>query len=147
MQYIYMIMAFLGGTVLPVQLGLNTTVAKATANPIWAATISFVIGTVAMFGYFLASRQPWPTVVVISTIPPYAWIAGALGAFYITITIMAAPKIGAAMLISLAVAGQMTAAIILDHYGAFGFPQHSVNWGRIAGGIMVVSGVILIRKF
>jgi len=70
-----------------------------------------------------------------------------IGAFYVTISILAAPKIGAAMLISLVVARQMTAAFLLDHYGAAGFPQHSTNFGRIAGALMVIGGVVLIRRF
>lgn len=147
MQYIYMIVAFLGGAVLPTQIGLNTLVAKATASPIWASGISFFVGTIGMFAYYIISRQPWPTAHAISTIPHYAWLAGFLGAFYVTITIIAAPKIGAALLISLVVAGQMVAAITLDHYGAMGFTQHSINWGRAAGALMVVAGVVLIRKF
>lgn len=147
MPFVYIVLAFLGGAVLPTQIGLNTIVAKATASPIWASGVSFVVGTIAMFAYFVASRQPWPTVNAISTIPSYAWIAGFLGAFYVTISIIAAPKIGAALLISLVVAGQMTAAILLDHYGALGFPQHSINFGRIAGALMVVGGVVLIRRF
>jgi len=147
MQYIYMLVALLGGAVLPTQIGLNTLVAKATSSPIWASGISFFVGTIAMFVYFIASRQPWPTTHAISTIPHYAWVAGVLGAIYVTITIVVAPKIGAAMLISLVVAGQMIAAIALDHYGLVGFTQHSINWERVAGAIMIIGGVVLIRKF
>ena len=147
MHYIFMILAFIGGAALSTQIGLNSSVAKATASPIWASGISFLVGTVAMFIVFIASRQSWPSLQSVSSVPNYAWVAGFLGAFYVTISIMAAPKIGAALLISLVVAGQMTAAILLDHYGALGFPQHSINWGRIAGAFMLVGGVILIRKF
>jgi len=51
------------------------------------------------------------------------------------------------MLISLALAGQMIAAILFDHYGSVGFPQHSINLGRIVGALMVISGVIFIQRF
>jgi len=147
MHYIYMIFAFFGGMALPIQIGLNATVAKITSSAIFASCISFAVGTIAMFVIFLASRQPTPALSTISSVPNYAWIAGLLGAFYITISIVAAPKIGATMLVSLVFAGQMIGAIILDHYGAIGFPQHSINWGRVIGAIMIVSGVVLIRKF
>jgi len=147
MHYIYMVLAFIAGVMLPTQIGLNTIVARATASPVWASAISFVVGSIAMFAYFFASRQPWPAIGAISTIPHYAWLAGCLGAFYVTITIVAAPKIGAALLISMVVAGQMIAAILLDHYGAIGFPQHSINWGRVAGALMLVGGVVLIRRY
>lgn len=147
MQYFYLLIALFGGVVLPVQVGLNTMVAKATGSPMWASTASFFVGTVGLMAYMLLSRQAWPSATAIATIPAYAWGAGLLGAFYVTISILVAPKIGAALLVSLAIAGQMLAALILDHYGAFGFPQHSVNWGRIAGALMLTGGVILMRKF
>lgn len=147
MQSVYLLVAFLGGIVLPVQIGFNMLVAKSTGSPIWAASLSFFVGSVGLFSYFLLLRQPWPSMAAIASIPPYAWGAGLLGAFYVTISILLTPKIGSAMLIALAVAGQMTAALILDHYGAFGFPQHSINWGRIIGVLLVIAGVVVIRRF
>jgi transporter family-2 protein len=147
MQSFYMIIALLGGIVLPVQVGLNSILARATGNPIWASSVSFLVGTVGIILYLLAQRQPLPSIAVLSAIPPYAWAGGLLGAFYVTISIIVAPKIGAAMLVCLAIAGQMVAALIMDHYGLLGFPQHSINWGRVAGAIMLIGGVLLMRKY
>lgn len=147
MYFIYILLAFLGGAVLPVQIGFNTTIAKATDSPVWASGVSFGVGAVTMFVYFIVSRQPLPAMTAISTIPAYAWIAGALGAIYVTISIIVAPKIGIALLISLVVAGQMTVSLLLDHYGAIGFPPHPVNLGRLAGALLVVGGVVLIKKY
>jgi transporter family-2 protein len=147
MNYLFLTLAFLSGVVLPLQVGLNIMVGKASGNAIWAAAVSFVVGSAALLTYLLSTRQVWPGVNALAAVPAYAWGAGLFGAFYVSVSILAAPKIGAAMLITLVVAGQMVAALALDHYGALGFPQHSVNWGRIIGAMMVVGGVVLIRKY
>jgi len=146
MQTFYLLLAFLGGVVLPVQIGLNAMVGRA-ANPVWATSISFLIGTVGVILYLLALNQPWPAMATVAALPPYVWLAGLLGAMYVTITIVVAPQIGGALLVSLVVAGQMLAALILDHYGALGFPQHALSWPRVVGALLVVAGVVLIRRF
>jgi transporter family-2 protein len=41
----------------------------------------------------------------------------------------------------------MLAALIIDHFGYFGIPQHSVSAPRAAGALLLVVGVVLIRAF
>ena len=142
-----MLIPFLCGIILTTQVGLNTTIAKSVASPIWASAIAFAVGTIGLFAYFFVTRSPWPSMQMIATVPPYAWAGGLLAAFYVAATVIAAPKIGAAVLVSFVVAGQMTAALLLDHYGAIGFPQQSISWLRLFGGVMIVIGVIFIQKF
>ena len=57
-----------------------------------------------------------------------------------------APVLGAATLVSVAVAGQMAFALVLDHYGLVGFPVRSMSAGRAVGAGLLVMGVVLIRK-
>jgi transporter family-2 protein len=142
----YIIMAIIGGLILPIQVGWNSTVGKIT-NPMWATLISFVIGTIGLIIYTFVIRTPWPAMQLIKTVPWYAWGGGLLGAVYISITIITAPKIGAALLVSLVVAGQMAAALVLDHYGMCGFPQNSISWLRILGTAMIIAGVVLIQRY
>jgi len=49
-------------------------------------------------------------------------------------------------LIALIVAGQMTGALLLDHYGALGFPERPVSAVRLAGVALVVAGVVLLTR-
>jgi transporter family-2 protein len=54
--------------------------------------------------------------------------------------------VGGAAFIALIVAGQMTGAMLLDHYGALGFPERPVTALRLAGVAMVVVGVVLLTR-
>ena len=52
------------------------------------------------------------------------------------------PLIGGATFLALLVAGQMIAALAIDHYGVLGFPVRPVDGWRIAGALLVVAGVV-----
>jgi len=55
------------------------------------------------------------------------------------------PALGAATLFALVIAGQVLAAVTLDHFGAFGLTPHPISAARVAGAALLIAGVILIR--
>ncbi len=146
MKGIWIIMAFISGAFLPIQAGLNTRLGKSIESPVYASMISFIVGAVAVLLYIFFTKQhvSWAG---IKTVPAYAWIGGALGAFYVTVIVLAFPKIGPALTFGLVVAGQMVIAVVLDHFNILVAHQHSINIWRILGVLMIVGGVIVIRKF
>ncbi len=147
MAYFYIFVVLISGLLLPVQIGLNTMVSRALASPILAAIISFVVGLVGLIIYYLFTNPTWPSASTLASVPRYAWVAGLLGGFYVATSVIAAPRLGAALFIALIVAGQLIGSLLLDHYGLVGFPKHSLNWGRIIGAALVFGGVLIFRRF
>lgn len=145
-KMVWIILVFVAGALLPIQAGLNTRIGKEIQNPVWASLISFAVGLVAMLVYVFLTRQKME-VSGISSVPLSYWIAGALGAFYVTVIVLAFPKIGATLTFGLIVAGQLTIAMLLDHFKILVQQQHGINIYRIIGLLLIVSGVIMIRKF
>ena len=41
--------------------------------------------------------------------------------------------------------GQVLAAVTLDHFGAFGLTPHPISTARLAGAVLLIAGVVLIR--
>lgn len=146
MKITWIILALIAGAFLPIQAGLNTRLGKSIESPVYASMISFVVGAVAVFLYILLTRQPvtWEGA---KTAPAYTWLAGVLGAFYVTVVVLAFPRIGPALTFGLIVAGQMLMAVILDQFNLLVAHQHSINIGRIVGIALIVAGVIIVRKF
>lgn len=142
----YTLLALAGGLALPLQVGINSALAKQLNNPFLAAMLSFFVGTLVLAIVLLFLRKSWPSTEQLSSVPIWLWLGGLLGAFYVLTTIITAPQIGALLLVSLVVAGQMIASLVLDHYGIAGFPQHSINMSRLIGAGLVISGVILVMK-
>ena len=77
----------------------------------------------------------------------WSWSGGILGILIVLFTIISAPNLGAATLLSLIIAGQMFGSLILDHFGWFGFPIQSISAGRVFGAFLLILGAFMIRKF
>ena len=133
------------GVMIAVQAPTNALLSTAGGSPVLAALISFVVGTLALFAAWLASGNR-PAASAFAGLPWYAWIGGLYGAFFVGAAAFAAPRIGLASLVTIAITGQIVAALLLDHYGALGLPREPINLGRIAGALLVVGGVVLVRR-
>jgi transporter family-2 protein len=139
------LLVLFGGAMIAVQAPTNAMLAKAGGSPVLAALISFGVGTLALLATWLASGNR-PSTNVWSGLPWYAWLGGLYGAFFVAIAAYAAPRIGLASLITIGVAGQIGAALWLDHLGALGLPREPINVGRVIGALFVIAGVVLVRR-
>jgi len=142
---LFVAMALLSGIVLAVQTGINTQLRSFLGSPVQAIFVSFCVGTALTSLALVGTRSPVP-LTLWARMPWWMWLGGVCGLFIVSTNILAAPRLGAALLMSLAIAGQLGAAVVLDHYGAFGFPVHPISAGRLAGGVLLLVGVVLIRS-
>jgi transporter family-2 protein len=132
------------GVAIAVQTGINTQLRSFLQSPLQAVFVSFTVGTLLVGGALLVRREP-PPLAKWAAMPWWMWLGGVCGLFIVSTNILVAPRLGAALLISLAIAGQLSTALALDHYGAFGFPVHPLSFLRAAGAVLLVAGVVLIR--
>ena len=139
-----LLVLFAGGMI-ALQAPTNTMLARAGGSPVLAALISFAVGTLALLLAWLASGNR-PSLKPFAELPPYAWFGGMYGAVYVAVAAYAAPRIGLAALITIGIAGQVAMALFLDHVGALGLPRDPINLGRIAGVVLVIAGVVLVRN-
>lgn len=145
-NYFFVFLALLMGVAMATQAGVNTKLSNYVGG-VGAAFISFLTGTIALFVCMLLSGASLGDLVKAKDAPPISWIGGVLGAFFVLVMINTVPRLGVALSVSLAIGGQMITALIIDHYGLFGVTQRSVSLMRIAGVILVMAGVVIIRKF
>lgn len=146
-NYVFLLLAVLAGMMMPTQAAINSKLADYVESPILSAFISFVIGTLALFIYILATGIPLGNLFAAKNAPIVAWIGGILGAFFVASTVILVPRIGVALTFSLIIAGQMLITLILDHFGVFGIPVKEISLSRVLGITLITIGVILIRKF
>lgn len=145
MNYLPHLFAILVGAGLTLQIGMNSTVRVALGSPVIATIVNFGVGLAALVLLAVASGA---RVVPgsLTLVPAWAWFGGLLGAAYVAATTVLGPKLGAAALLALTLAGQMAAALVVDHYGVIGFPQSPVTASRLAGAALLVLGVLLIMR-
>ena len=147
MEIIYILMALLSGAVAPVQAGINAQLNQHWAgNVIVAAIASFATGTIILILFALVTKVPFPGLDISDT-KAWHWLGGAMGAYFITVMVFLAPKLGAITMMVLVIAGQLCVSLILDHFGFFGYAQKSISFMRVAGVLMVAAGIFLVRRF
>lgn len=146
MNSVLTLFAIVLGMLLTAQAGINSQLRVALGHPVVAATVSFVVGTIGLLVASVALRVSWPSLRAIESVPLWAWTGGLLGAVYIAASVVLAPRLGAAVLIASIVAGQLAAALLLDHFGLLGFVRQSVTPTRLTGALLLFAGVYLIQR-
>ena len=147
MQTVLLYIAALGaGISVAVQQVLNGGLRTALQSPAWAGFVSYLGGLLTMIVVLVVLREQLPSWKLLAATPWWGWSGGILGGVFILLVILLLPPLGAATLLALVVAGQMSAAVIMDHFGAFGLAQHPVSISRLAGVALVIAGVVLIRE-
>ena len=134
------------GAGLQVQAGVNARLAEVLGSPLRAATISFLVGLVALALVAAVATRGAHTRSP-GHAPWWVWFGGFFGAFYVTVAIFAVPRIGAVPLALGVLAGQVGISLTLDQYGLLGFKQHAITLPRALGVVLVATGVALVRVF
>ncbi len=139
------LLVLIGGALTAVQPPTNAILARAGGSVLLAALLSFLVGT-ALLAVLIAAMQPRIAWGALRDVPWYAWAGGIYGAFFVAVGAYAAPRLGIASLVTIAVAGQMIAALLIDHHGALGLDRAAITPGRLIGALLVIGGVILVRR-
>lgn len=140
------ILVLIAGAMTAAQPPTNAILARESGSVLFAALLSFSVGTLALIAAVLAT-QPRLALAPLGQVPWYAWLGGFYGAFFVAVSAFAAPRLGVASLITIGIAGQLLAALALDHFGAFGIPRAEISPGRVLGVLLVIAGVVLVRRY
>lgn len=138
-----LLFAVVAGACLPVQAGVNARLAQFVGGPVRASAISFTVGAICLalvVALFYrsegqrAAAAPW-----------WAWVGGALGAVFVTSSVVVPVRIGAAAFFGIVVAAQLIASVALDRWGLVGFEQRDVSPLKLLGVGLLVAGALLVR--
>lgn len=136
----------LGGVVVSLQTAWNARMRVAVGNPVLSAllsvTVTFVLLTVIASSGLMGRGK----LSGVSSAPWWAWGGGFAGAYFLVITLVALPRIGAALVVASLVLGQMAMALVLDATGWFGVPHIEPTPIRILGAALLVVGVVLLQR-
>lgn len=146
MRGIAWLLGLTAGFGLTVQVAMNAQLRRVLQSANTAALVSFLVGTVALIAFVIATRTELPPREALSAVPVWAWFGGMLGAFYVASSTVVAAELGATTLLALALAGQLTTALVMDHFGWLGLPVHPLTASRLAGVALLGCGVWLVAR-
>ena len=145
MNPFYLSVALVTGAAIAVQALANSRLRFALGTPVWAAIAQFIVGLVALAAIAIVTRQPAPDAGGLSRMPWWGWVGGAIGALFITVSIVLTPRLGTALTLATMTVGQLLAALVLDHYGWLGAPVMRLSLPRVIGAACLLVGIALMR--
>jgi len=138
------LLTLIAGVGVAVQAPTNAALARTSGSTILAALISFAVGTLVLAAVWLAVDRTAPTAA--RGVPAWAWLGGLYGATFVTAAAYAAPRLGVASMLMIAIASQLAMAVAIDHFGLFGVRAEPISAARVLGLMLVIGGVILVRR-
>ena len=75
----------------------------------------------------------------------YYMLGGLAGTMIVATVALTGPRIGIGTTSAVLVAGQMLGAIVYDHLGLLGQAKDPIDAAKVAGGLLIVGGVVLVR--
>lgn len=139
-----MIIMFCGGMAVAVQPSINARLAERLGGVLESACISFAVGTVVLL--FIVIILGKGSLKETFSAPLWELSGGLLGAMFVTLFIIAVPRIGTAAAMGASIGGQLTTGILLDYYGLFGFTQIPLDFKRLLGVCLLILGSALILR-
>lgn len=140
-----LLLAVIAGAVVPFQSAINFNLGRGLGHPLWATLASLLVSIVVLLPIMLAMRLPLPSLAFISKAPLWMWAGGAFGVVFISLAVVLLPRLGASGFMALALAGQVVASLVLDHFGWFGLVERPISLPRFAGAALLIGGVMLIQ--
>lgn len=139
------LMALLAGVLMPFQAAINSQLGRWLQHPLQASFLSFVIGAFCLLlvnlglGFAPIKFMKWP-------VPPYLFLGGLLGAFFVTASILLVSKMGALTMTALFLTGQFLASAIMDHFAFMGMESRPLTPSRWLGILLLGLGTYLVRN-
>jgi bacterial/archaeal transporter family-2 protein len=133
------------GCLVGMQAPINSRLGK-TVGSIEAATISFLVGTVALVLILLIARGGLGGIGRIGRAPWWALVGGLLGAVYVSVALVAVRTLGASGLTAVVITGQLVISVLIDRFGLLGVARQAVGVQRIAGLVLLAAGVALVVR-
>lgn len=140
---ILLIAIFVAGAAATVQPPINARLAE-KIGIIHAATISFMVGTIALLVVSLSTERG--SFKGLGQADWWQFSGGLFGAFFVTLTILAVPRLGTGAVMAALIVSQLATGMVFDHFGLFGMRQIPFDLSRIGGVIFLMIGVALIFR-
>lgn len=145
MDALFATLSVIAGALLAVQAGANAQLSKTIESPFAATTLQLSVGALILIAVALATGS----VTALSLLPRATWwhvLGGTASAFYVVMTILLFPRVGAVTAIGLIIAGQVLASVVLDTFGLIGVPLIGMRAEIMLGAALVALGGVLIVR-
>ena len=144
-QTLFLILgAALAGALVAAQGPIFARMALHAGGPLQAAFIAFGLGLLAILLLNLMAGSAVPSGADLRAAPAWTWAGGIIGALMVLLSIIAIPRLGVGTFMAAVICGQLLAAILFDHVGAFGLEARPIDTSALTGAGLLFAGAWLI---
>ena len=143
---IFILLVMFTGTLSPFQAGINAELNRHLGHPLLAAAFNCLSAGIYLLVLAFLFKVPAPAYTAFLKAPWWAWLGGVCGATYVAINLIAAPKLGALLLMTSFIVGTIATSIAIDYFGLVGYAVKGVNTYRLLGLLLLGVSVFLIYK-
>jgi transporter family-2 protein len=120
---------------------------RQTGGALMGSLISFSVGLICLLLLnVIINSNAILNVKPAGVTPWYLWLGGFLGAVFVGYITWVNQQQGVALTFALVVTGQIFCSLVIDHYGLFGSAISTINVQKVIGAILMVIGIVLIKK-
>jgi bacterial/archaeal transporter family-2 protein len=134
------------GGMIALQAPINSTLGKRIGT-LPAASVSFFIGTVVLVVLALVFGGGFGRIGEARHVAWYYLMGGVLGAAYVTTVLVTVRNLGAGGVTAATIAGQLTAAVVVDQLGILNISKHTITAPRLAGVLLLAAGTFLVVRY
>ena len=111
-----------------------------------AASVSFVVGTIALILITLLVGGGFGDVGEARHLTWYYLTGGILGAVYVTTALVAVRSLGAGGVVAATITGQLALSMVIDQLGILGVDKKPITWEALLGVLLLACGTFLIIR-
>ncbi|NOT61233.1 MAG: DMT family transporter [Acidobacteria bacterium] len=148
MKLTWLAISLIVALIIPGQAAMNAKMREFVLNPMYSSMVSFSVGALScvLLMFFTMWRGEEGNWRGAANAPWWAWCGGLVGMAFVTIALLAVPRLGAASFSSAILAGQLIGALALDHFGWLGLPQNQITPTRLSGALLLLAGIWLVQR-
>lgn len=134
-----------GGVALATGLAISARLQRHADGAVAATLVNFVVGLAVLSTLLFLGIGGGFAFGAMSEAPTWAFLGGACGAAYVTLSLVAVSRVGLASATIAIVLGQIGFSIVIDYFGLFGIQGRPIGVTEMLGATLLVTSVILTR--
>lgn len=145
-KILYILLTIFAGLVVTIQGPINVELGKSLGSDYWSAFTSFAVGLLFILLFIILTGQKSPSITQFTTTAWWKYLGAITGAIYVLSVITVIPALGVGLATILLMFSQLIMAMIIDHYGLFGYAVKTFSVERMIGVVLMASGIFLINR-
>ncbi|WP_439256633.1 DMT family transporter [Lonepinella sp. BR2271] len=148
--WLWRIIGIVAGGMGAMQTAINGALGHELHSPLLSALISFAVGTLCLFLFINAQRQPiLPALhqAAKAKLPTWVWFGGSLGALFVFGNVLLVPELGTGQTVIFALAGMIIGSQCIDHFGILGAVKKPLQLMQFIGLVLLLTGIAIIRLY